>query len=564
MASKQHHQEEQHGVHLDQDQFCCSVCLDLLKEPVSVPCGHSYCRHCIEDCWDQDEKKGRYSCPQCRETFSPRPVLKRNTMLAEVVEKLKKSSTQQPSPSLACAGPEDVVCDFCCGTRRNKATMSCLACLASYCPAHLEPHHSVPVLKKHRLVSATIPLQEKMCEKHNKLMEVYCWTDEKCICHLCVIDEHKSHKTISVLLQKAETEKRLVSRQEEVQARVKQREGELQTLIRAEENVKSCAQTAMKDCDKIFAEIISSAQRRRGEVKRLIGDQEKTAVAQAEEQRLQLEEEISKLKGRNAELEQLSRVDDPIRMIQIFQTLSTSGDHSNFSFDAAPLRSFGDVTECVCELRCNLESVVRDTWPRISATVSYVDFSLPPAPKTREEFLRYCCPLTLDGNSNYPYLHLIDDDLRVRPSPTAYSAHPDRFTKWPQVLCREALSERCYWEVEWHARTLSAAVAYKDVNRTSDESQFGKDDKSWSLECTENGLLFRHNNVEKRLSGSCSKRIGVYLDYKAGTLCFYHVPYPMVLLHKVQTTFTQPLYPGLGLEYEWYDIGVFAQLAKLW
>lgn len=152
----------------------------------------------------------------------------------------------------------------------------------------------------------------------------------------------------------------------------------------------------------------------------------------------------------------------------------------------------------------------------------------------------------------------------MRPSPSPYSAHPDRFTKIPQVLCREGLSERCYWEVEWCARTLSAAVSYKDISRTSDDSQFGSNDKSWSFDCKANGYSFRHNNVETTVSGPRSYKIGVYLDYKAGTLCFYDVSDTMVLLHKVQTTFIQPLYPGLGLNYEWYDVGVFAQLVKLW
>lgn len=170
--------------------------------------------------------------------------------------------------------------------------------------------------------------------------------------------------------------------------------------------------------------------------------------------------------------------------------------------------------------------------------------------------------LTLDGNTNYPYLHLIRDHLRVRPSPAAYPAHPGRFANWPQVLCREALTERCYWEVEGHARTLSAAVAYEDVSRSS---RFGQDDKSWSLECGTGGeLLFRHDNVETRLSGPRSKRIGVFLDYEAGTLCFYQVPQPVALLHKVHTTFTRPLHAGIGLDYQWYDVGVFAQLVKLW
>ncbi|GAA6235487.1 tripartite motif-containing protein 16-like [Lates japonicus] len=559
-------QQKQHGVKLDEEQFCCSVCLDLLKEPVTINCGHSYCRRCIDGYWDQEKAKQEYSCPQCRETFDPRPVLKRNNMLAEVVEKLKKTSTQQASPSaaVACTGPADVACDFCCGTEPNKATMSCLTCLASYCPTHLEPHYSVAVLKTHQLVSATIPVQEKMCTKHNKLMEVYCQTDNQLVCSLCTIEEHKDHTVVPVSVQKAETETLLGLSQKKIQERFKEREKELKELGQAEENLKSCAQTVLRDCDSIFASLISSMQKRRSEVKQLITAQEKTAAEQSAWIRLKLEEEIRKLRKRDDKLGKLTRVDDHIHLIQNFQSLSTSCDSPDFSYSARPLRSFRDVTDCVSELRDKLEIVLRETWPMISTTVSYVDFSLSPAPNSREEFLRYCCPLTLDVTSNYPYLHLIDNNRRVKPSPSPYSAQPGRFTKFPQVLCIEGLSERCYWEVEGYARTLSATVAYKDINRTSDDSQFGYNDKSWSLECTANGYSFRHNNVVTAVSGPHSYKIGVYLDYKAGTLSFYHVSDPMVLLHKVQTTFTQPLYPGLGLNYEWYDIGVFAQLVKLW
>lgn len=155
-------------------------------------------------------------------------------------------------------------------------------------------------------------------------------------------------------------------------------------------------------------------------------------------------------------------------------------------------------------------------------------------------FLSDCCPLTLDVTTNYPYLHLIDDNRRVRPTPSPYSAEPDRF---PQVLCREGLSKRCYWEVEWHARTLSAAVAYKDISRTSDDSRFGNNDKSWSLECTANDYSYRHNNVETMVSGPSSCKIGAYLDCNAGILCFYHVSDTVVLL---QTTFTSLFILGLG------------------
>uniref|UniRef100_A0A3Q4C041 Tripartite motif-containing protein 16-like n=1 Tax=Mola mola TaxID=94237 RepID=A0A3Q4C041_MOLML len=520
---------EKQQQHQDEVRFCCSICMELPKEAVTVDCGHNYCRSCIEGWWDQEKEKEKYSCPQCRETFIKRPVLKRNNMLEELVEKLKTNMQPSPPAAVVCGDLGDFVCDFCCRAEPNKATMSCLTCLASFCPAHLEPHYSVPVLRKHRLVSATVPLQEKMCTKHNKLVEVYCLTDKQLVCYLCAGDEHKGHAT------------RLCA----------------PPVVYF---YTSCAESALEDCDKIFIQLISSMQKRHMEVSQLIREQENSAVAQAQALQRPLLEEISKLRRRSTELEELSRDDDYIHVIQIFQSLSSSCDSSDPSPAAAPLRSFIDVNECLSQLRDKVETVLSDSWPRISAIVSSVEFSFLPEPKTREEFL--CCrrPLTLDVTSSYPYLSLTGDNLRVRPSPIPYAAHPDRFTEFPQVLCREGLSERCYWEVTGHARMLSAAVAYKDISRTSGDSRFGYNDKSWSLERTENGYTYYHNNVETNVPGPYSRRIGVYLDYKAGILCFYHVSDQMGLLLKIQTTFIQPLYPGLGLNYEWYDVGVFAQL----
>ncbi|KAM3849913.1 E3 ubiquitin-protein ligase TRIM47-like [Diretmus argenteus] len=304
-------QQQQHGGVLDLDRFCCSVCLDLLKDPVTVHCGHVYCRICIEGCWDQEEEKGVFSCPQCRESFSPRPVLGRNNMLAEVMENLKTTGSQQASPSAALvyAGPADVACDFCTGTRRHKAVMSCLTCMGSYCETHLQPHYSVPVLQKHKLVSATARLQEETCSIHDKLMEVYCRTDQQCVCLLCILDEHKGHNTVSVAAERAEKQKQLGVSQQEVQKRIQERARELKELSQAVEDLKSSAQTAVQACDTIFTELICSIERRCSEVKQLITAQEKTAVSQAEELLLQLEEEIARLRRRGTEMEELSHTD---------------------------------------------------------------------------------------------------------------------------------------------------------------------------------------------------------------------------------------------------------------
>lgn len=192
----------QGGLVLDRDQFNCSVCLDVLRDPVTIPCGHSYCSDCIQNYWDQDDYLGIFVCPQCRHNFNPRPVLARNTMLADVVEKFKKTGLQESTTTTTTttvdpsfAEGDDVECDVCAG-RKHKAVKSCLVCLASYCEVHLQPHYESAAFKKHKLVSASRKLQETICGRHDKLLEVYCRTDKQCICYLCLTDEHKGHDTV--------------------------------------------------------------------------------------------------------------------------------------------------------------------------------------------------------------------------------------------------------------------------------------------------------------------------------------------------------------------------------
>ncbi len=189
-------------ISVDQKEFVCPVCLDLLKDPVTIPCGHSYCKSCITDCWDQEDQMRVYSCPQCRQTFSPRPALARNPMLAEVVEKLKKTKLFADA----------VQCDVCTG-RKYKAVKSCLVCLNSYCQNHLEQHESWFKGKRHNLTEATGRLQEMICQKHEKILEVFCRNDQKCICVMCMMDDHKNHDIVSAATQRTEKQVFITSNQ---------------------------------------------------------------------------------------------------------------------------------------------------------------------------------------------------------------------------------------------------------------------------------------------------------------------------------------------------------------
>ncbi len=190
-----------------EDQFCCSVCLDLLKDPVTIPCGHSYCMRCISDYWDEEDWKEIYRCPQCRKTFTPRPVLSKNVVFAEMVEKLKTMRLQSaPVPAVPAvhhSGSGDVQCDSCAGIKQ-KAVKSCLECRSSYCQNHLEQHENLFRSKGHNLMEATGRLQEMICPRHGKMLEVYCRTDQRCICMLCLVDEHKNHDTVSTGVARAE------------------------------------------------------------------------------------------------------------------------------------------------------------------------------------------------------------------------------------------------------------------------------------------------------------------------------------------------------------------------
>ncbi|KAM4538781.1 E3 ubiquitin/ISG15 ligase TRIM25-like [Odontesthes bonariensis] len=554
----------QKGVQLNRESFSCSICLDLLKDPVTIPCGHSYCRSCIKAHWDGEDQRGIHSCPQCRQTFKPRPVPVKSTMLADLVEQLKKTG---PPADHCYAGPEDVACDVCSG-RKLKATKSCLICLASFCEKHLQPHYDSAPFRKHKLVKPSKKLQENICSVHGEVMQMFCRTDQKSICYLCSVEEHKVHDTVSAAAERTERQRELEGSRQQIQQRIQDAEKVSELLQQEVEAIHRSADKTVEHSQKIFNELIRLLQKRSSDVKQQIRSQQEAEGSRVKELQEKLEQEITELKRKDAELKQLSHTEDHSQFLHSCPSVAAlRGSPHSSSIDVRPLRHFEDVTAAVSELRDILQDILREEWTNISLRVAEVDVLLPqpePEPTSRAGFLRYSCEITLDPNTANTLLLLSEGKRKVTLMnyPQFYFDHPDRFTGWFQVLSRESLTGCCYWEVEMGGGGVGVAVAYKNIRRAGggDDGIFGYNDKSWALYCGPNRYSFRYNNMETSISGPRASRVGVYLDHRAGILSFYSVSGTMTLLHRVQTTFTQPLCAGIRL---YSSSGSSAELCKV-
>uniref|UniRef100_A0A8C4RG54 Uncharacterized protein n=1 Tax=Erpetoichthys calabaricus TaxID=27687 RepID=A0A8C4RG54_ERPCA len=507
-----------------QDEFTCSVCLNTLTDPVTIPCGHNFCLKCLMDCWDQSQE---CSCPHCRHTFTTRPALRRNTLLSEVVKKLKK--TRLSSPSQNYAGPGDVECDFC--TRKKfRPVKSCLTCMASYCQTHLLPHYEGDALKHHKLVDPDRNLKEKLCEKHHKSLE-FCKSDETCICMMCEMTEHKNHHVSSCVSK----QKQLRTTRSEIRRRLEEKKKKLREMRKTAEEMKLSVERVMGEHEKSFIDLIHCIEETYKNLTGKIREQEKREMEKAEGVMEQLEKEIEELKRREAELKELSETKDHIHFLQVRATLHRESDQTD-NGPFSPISSLPHFSGSLSVLRSKCKELGAKLRNFLTCFL-FSPFRL--------------LSLTLDINTANRYLRLSEGNKKVTCEGTKakYPDHPDRFDHCVQVLCREALTGTCcYWEVECSERFMKIGVAYKGLTRKGDggECGLGYNDKSWCLVWSLSQYSVRHNKKEIVITAPYSPRIGVFLDWPAGSLSFYRVSHTMTLLHRFNTSFTEPLYPGFG------------------
>ncbi|XP_061090178.1 E3 ubiquitin/ISG15 ligase TRIM25 isoform X3 [Conger conger] len=357
-----------------EEQFNCPVCLDLPHDPVTIPCGHSYCMDCIKDYWGKDDHVGIYSCPQCRQTFCPKPSLSRNTMLAEAVEQLRRGasdSTPAPEPSSSSSSSSSAIvpCDVCQGDPLP-AVKTCLVCLASYCEPHLKPHRQAAALKRHELISPTGQLTQKICPQHKYLQEFYCRSCQAFICWLCTSNQHKDHETTSAKAERIERQKEMGEVQAENQQKLQEREKELKEMKTVVECLKRSADRVHGDSEQILSELQHSLERLQELVQEVMDSRGQDKLRETQDVVEKLEAEIRELKRRDSEMRQLVACEDNIHFLQNFKTLCSPFEGGELpTVTASPDASFEPVCTVLVELRNKIEDLCNQDLCQITKTV---------------------------------------------------------------------------------------------------------------------------------------------------------------------------------------------------
>ncbi|XP_067309525.1 tripartite motif-containing protein 16 [Pseudorasbora parva] len=463
---------------------------------------------------------------------------------------------EETAPALHSSGSADVECNACVG-RKRKAEQACLECVASYCDIHLDLHNTLHAGKRHRLVEPSATLQENICPDHGRMLEVYCHTDQRCICHLCIIDQHRGHNVIAIEVEVANKQVKLGELQKQTLGIIEAKEKDVEELRQAVENFRASASRALEKNKREFTELIQFLKDNQTKVTELIQGQTQIAVKQADGFIKTLHQEISNMKTLGADLqhlELLSHANNNVRFLESAVSLPLLPEYKKpFVFHVHPYNSFERDSMAVNELTEKLSMTSKLSLITISRKVKNTRIVTSPPPKTREEFLQYASKLTFNTNTAHGSLVLRNDDREVMASHQIqdYPEQTQRFNCRAQILCNEGLrGNPKYWEVEFGGGTwVCIAVSYQGIRRKGKQrTLFGRNSHSWGLRCNRVHFEFWHDNKTtfSKYQSQCSK-IGVYLNYRAGILSFYNVSDNMSLIYKHQSVFREPVYPGFGL-----------------
>ncbi|CAL8339850.1 unnamed protein product [Merluccius merluccius] len=510
-----------------EDHLSCSICLDVFNSPVTTPCGHNFCRACITKFWDDQVQ---YKCPVCNKIFNTRPDSQVNTLLSEMAAQIRPSVRVKEQP---CAEPADVPCDVCTGTQL-KAVKSCLVCLMSYCRTHLEPHQRVAHLKRHELVEPMDRLEDRMCKKHDRLLDLFCQTDQVCVCLFCTETDHKSHPVVFLKEEYVVKTAQLGKIESEVQQMIQERKQKMNKIKDIVKRSKADADREIDDGVQVLTALMSCIEKQRDDFNQTVKEKLKSTEKQAEGLIKELEQEIEDLTNRSSEVKQLTHTEDHLHFLQTF-TSPKNPPH---------IRDRTTVEVCppsyVGTLRRSLEQLEKTLNMEMKKLCDAAEL---------KRFQQYEVDVTLDPDTAHPQLIMSEDGKQVYDGGVVKN-HPDnpkRFTPCVCVLTKQSFSSgRFYFEVQVKDKTTwCLGVARESINRKgyitcTPEKGF------WIITFNNDKLVFR-DTLDTRLPlREELQRVGVFVDYDEGLVSFYDVEARVHIYSATGCTFSEPLYPFLS------------------
>ncbi|XP_040295523.1 E3 ubiquitin/ISG15 ligase TRIM25-like [Bufo bufo] len=496
----------------------CSICLSLYTDPVSLRCGHNFCRLCIVSALDTQEAAGVYSCPDCRAEYLERPALEKNRKLRNIVERFLSARPDMEETGIFCTY---------CTKSPVPAVRTCLQCEISMCHKHLGAHNKSV---DHILTEPTRSLGIKKCSLHKKVLEYYCPQDTVCLCaSCCLVGEHRGHQ-VELLDEASEKRKKKLRKYlEELNPQKAKIQTKLQNLQDRQRNIQEKASDKRKKVRKLFMDIKEQLEMAEKKALSEISRQEEKIVSQISDLIKKLEIEEDELSRKMRHVEEMCHVTDPIRLLQESDiTVCGHGDDEDTGGDGGEGRSDDDLGEVLISL--TLHRSMRDI---VTNVTSELGLHVP--------------DILLDEDTAHRNVK-ISEDLKtatITEEKQNRPKSPGRFLNDAQVLSRCGLSSgRHYWEVEWDQIGESdIGMSYSSIERKGLQSCIGYNDKSWCLEMSGAGCEVRHRSVRSPLSvDTTCPRLGVFLDYEAGRLSFYRLCDPIRHLHTFTASFSEPLH----------------------
>ncbi|XP_032899942.1 tripartite motif-containing protein 16 [Amblyraja radiata] len=480
-----------------------------------------------------------------------------------------RSSSEDDQGDNVVIDPDEVVCDSCID-KKLKAAKSCLTCMVSYCDDHLRPHLENIAFKNHKLINPMKDIEQGKCSLHDEYLEFFCTNDQSCICKECVVGNHVYHETMPVARARAEKENELREAKLKIDKKINVANNAIEKLQNNSSSILNSVSEVKPNIEKQFSDLLEAVQTAQKEVLKFLENEQRASLKQADGIRIHLEQKCTELQKTKQQVEALAKQGNTVQFLQEFcewkKSLLDDKLPSVYiglidkltGISAAVSESTEDILELLqTSYTEKLKAFAREDKLGFKTTVAVIRGSkrclAKKQPKIRNEFLKYGATLVFDPNTVHKYLRLVNDNRTI--SNTApwlhpYSKHPERFEHWRQVLCTESFYMfRCYWEVEIHGEGIYVGMTYKSIDRKGAESNscITGNDFSWCIQWTGKEFLGWHGDVEVPGNVERFSRIGVYLDYQNRILSFYGVADTMVLIHKFESSFTEPLYPAFYL-----------------